>query len=168
MIALKPLSVGAIPSALAKAERYRLLNEPDQAVSICEDILAAAPGHGQASIVLLLALTDQFARQDGQLVRRAQDLCASFTDAYERAYYTGLVAERRARVLFERGGGPGRVQPAGQWLRQAMTSYEQADAIRPADTDDAKLRWNACARLLNRHPELTAVADERTTIDMLE
>src|SRR6186997_1673006 len=35
---LKPLSASAIPSALAKAERYRLINEPEQSESICEDI----------------------------------------------------------------------------------------------------------------------------------
>jgi len=39
MFDLKPLSKNAIPAALAKAERYRLLNEPMQAASICEDVL---------------------------------------------------------------------------------------------------------------------------------
>lgn len=168
MIPLKPLSVSAIPAAIAKAERYRLLNEPDQAVSICEDILATSPGHGPATIVLVLALTDQFTRQDGHLVRRAHDLCGSLTSPYERSYYSGLVAERSARALLERGGGPGRLQPAGQWLRRAMAAYEEADAIRPADNDDARLRWNACARLLNANPELTAAVDEPATLDMLE
>ncbi len=40
---LKRLSTSAIPAALAKAERYRLLNEPEEAQSICEDVLAADP-----------------------------------------------------------------------------------------------------------------------------
>ena len=37
MFDLKPLSKDAIPAALSKAERYRLLNEPWQAESICRD-----------------------------------------------------------------------------------------------------------------------------------
>jgi hypothetical protein len=36
---LKVLRTGAIPAALERAERYRLLNEPTQAESICLDIL---------------------------------------------------------------------------------------------------------------------------------
>ena len=48
MFQLKPLSPSAIPAALAKAERYRLLNEPEQAESICEDILAAQPDNRAA------------------------------------------------------------------------------------------------------------------------
>jgi hypothetical protein len=72
MIPLKPLSTEAIPAALAKAERYRLLNEPDQAESICEDILAAESGNGQALVILLLSLTDQFTKGDGHLVARAR------------------------------------------------------------------------------------------------
>ena len=43
MFELKPLSPSAVPAALAKAERYRLLNEPEQAESICEDVLARIP-----------------------------------------------------------------------------------------------------------------------------
>jgi hypothetical protein len=40
---LKPISIASIPRALEKAERYRLLNEPEQAESICLDILDAEP-----------------------------------------------------------------------------------------------------------------------------
>ena len=40
MINLKPLKTEAISAALEKAKRYRLLNEPDDAESICLDILA--------------------------------------------------------------------------------------------------------------------------------
>ena len=58
MFELKPLSADAIPAALSKAERYRLLNEPDQAESICLDILATEPGNREALQMLLLALQD--------------------------------------------------------------------------------------------------------------
>ncbi len=168
MFRLKQLSPSAVPSALAKAERYRLLNEPAQAVSICEDVLAEQPGHTQALTGLILALTDQFPQMDGRVVSRARELAHGLSAPYERAYFSGLVEERRARALLERAGGPVRARPAGGWLREAMDCYEAAEAVRPADNDDALLRWNACARLLNEHPELLEADEEPATPVMLE
>jgi hypothetical protein len=167
MFTLKALSQDAVPAALAKAERYRLLNEPEQAESICEDILTADPGNRDAVVILLLALTDRFPQNDGTLVSRAQELVGRLDSGYERAYFAGLVAERRARALLDRGG-PGRSIPAGGWLREAMHQYEQAEAERPAGNDEARLRWNACARVLNARPELLATEQERTAPVMLE
>jgi hypothetical protein len=164
---LKRLSSSAIPSALAKAERYRLLNEPEEAQSICEDVLQADPGNAEAVRTLILALTDSFPNQDGTAVSRAQDLVAKLPSEYERAYYAGLVAERRARALLGKGS-PGRALPAGDWLREAMRAFERAEAVKPADNDDALLRWNACARLFQRHPELSITDEERTAPVMLE
>src|SRR5262245_54777237 len=60
MFDLKALSSEAVPRALAKAERYRLLNEPGEAESICLDALVADPDNQEAIAILLLALTDQF------------------------------------------------------------------------------------------------------------
>ena len=40
MFELKPLSNEAVPAALEKAMRYRLLNEPAEAESICHDVPA--------------------------------------------------------------------------------------------------------------------------------
>ena len=54
MFELKPLSKNAIPAALAKAERYRLLNEPMQAASICEDVLRVEPDNAAARVALIL------------------------------------------------------------------------------------------------------------------
>jgi hypothetical protein len=167
MIPLKPLSVDAIPAALAKAERYRLLNEPDQAESICLDILIAEPGRREAVVTLLLALTDRFGRDDGAPVSRALALAASLDEPYERAYYHGLVAERRGRALFD-GRSPGRARSAGIWIREAMEHYEAAEAVRPAGNDDARLRWNACARMLNTHATLREIDTEPATPLMLE
>ncbi len=167
MLELKRLSVSAIPGALAKAERYRLLNEPEQARSICEDILAADPGNREATATLILSLTDVFSHFEGGAVTRAQQLVATLPSEYERLYYGGLVAERRARALLQRAG-PGRARPAGDLLREAMQAFDRAELLKPADTDDALLRWNACARLLNAHTELTATDDERVTPAMLE
>src|SRR5205085_11166530 len=53
MADLKRLHKEAIPAALEKAERYRLLNEPGEAESICLDILAADAENQQAIITLL-------------------------------------------------------------------------------------------------------------------
>ena len=58
MSELKTLSTEAVPAALEKAEHYRLLNEPEEAESICQDVLAADPANQRALIVLLLARTD--------------------------------------------------------------------------------------------------------------
>jgi hypothetical protein len=167
MFQLKPLSPEAIPAALAKAERYRLLNEPDQAESICEDILAADPGHREARLMLLLAITDQFHHADGQLVSRAQDLASRLESPYDREYFRGLVAERRGRAILERDS-PNRLTLAADWLRDAMRHYEEAEATRPPGNDDARLRWNACARTLNAVPAQPSEDAEPALPVMLE
>lgn len=167
MVSLKPLSLSAVPAALAKAERYRLLNEPAQAESICEDVLAADPGNAQALVTLILAITDGFPTEAGHGVRRAQELASRLPGDYEAQSYAGLIAERRARALLGRDG-PGRLGPAGDWLRQAMQAYERAEAVRPPDNDDALLRWNACVRLCQLHPGLLQQDESRTAPVMLE
>ena len=167
MFELKQLSTAAIPSALLKAERYRLLNEPEEAQSICEDVLRADPDNFEAVRMLILALTDSFPHHDASHVSRAQELVARLPSEYERAYFAGLVAERRARALLSRHG-PGRALPAGDLLRDAMRAFERAEGVKPADNDDALLRWNACARLFTRHPELQVRDEERTEPVMLE
>ena len=48
---LKSISEKSIPEALAKVERYRLLNEPGLAESICLDILAIVPDHPTRAVV---------------------------------------------------------------------------------------------------------------------
>ena len=156
MFPLKSLSLSAVPAALAKAERYRLLSEPEQCQSICEDVLAADPGNHAATVMLILAITDSFSTTTHN-ASRAIELAAGLPTDYERAYYAGLVSERRGRALLAQGG-MGHLG-AAQWLRQAMTDYERADAVRPPDNDDARLRWNACARIFNAQPELLAEDD---------
>lgn len=149
---LKPLSKDAIPSALAKAERYRLLNEPGEAESICLDVLEIDPHNEEASVMLLLALTDQFPHDSSaKTVSRANDLAAGLADEYDRAYYAGIVRERRARAVLQRDRY-GAASTAIEWLREAMDYYERAEAIRPAHNDDALLRWNTCARMLMELP----------------
>jgi len=153
---LKPMSAEAIPSALAKAERYRLLNEPGEAESICLDVLQIDPHNEDARIMLLLALTDQFPLDtSARIISRATDLAASLDNEYDRAYYSGIVRERRAKAVLQRDRF-GATAAAIEWLREAMALYERAESVRPAHNDDSLLRWNACARLLTDLPEPAA------------
>ena len=153
MLQPKPISREAIPSALAKAERYRLLNEPGEAESICLDVLQVDPDNQDALITLLLALTDQFpAESSSKIVGRAVDLAGRLKEEYDRAYYSGIIRERRAKaVLHHERYGAGAA--AVEWLREAMAFFERAEAISPPHNDDAVLRWNACARLMMSLPE---------------
>ena len=150
---------------MAKAERYRLLNEPEQCESICEDVLRADPGNHVARVMLILAITDSFPHST-EAATRAMSLAAGLPSDYERCYYAGLVAERRARALLSHGG-MGR-RGASQWLQQAMAEYDRAEAVRPPDNDDARLRWNACARVFNAHPDLLTEDDQPNAPIMLE
>jgi len=98
MSELKRLHKDAIPAALEKAERYRLLNEPGEAESICLDILHVDPENQHAIITLLLALTDRFEKGYGVSDTQTKELLARLKSEYERAYYSGIVAERRAKM----------------------------------------------------------------------
>jgi hypothetical protein len=158
MIELKELSRGCIPAALAKAERYRLLNEPWQAESICQDILRIEPDNHAALVMLVLALTDQF--HEGVNVAEARQVVARMRDKYEHAYYSGIVCERRAMALL-RQGSHGSGTGVYYSIREAMACYEQAEEIRPSDNDDALLRWNTCARLLMRYPHLQPAVEQQ-------
>jgi hypothetical protein len=148
---LKPISVESIPEAIAKVERYRLLNEPNLAESICLDILSVAPAHQQALISLLLARTDQLGGE--MTVAMAREVLSQIKGDYERAYYAGIISERNAHAHL-RQGGPGSASAAFHALREAMEHYERAEVLRPPGNDDAILRWNTCARVLMRNPQI--------------
>jgi hypothetical protein len=162
---LKPLSRESIPRALEKAERYRLLNEPVDAESICQDVLAVDPQNQQALVMLVLARTDQFGDERGDDVGQAEEALAGLKDAYARAYYEGIIFERRAKAQLKRGT-PGSGYVAYQSLQRAMRCYEQAEAVRPSGNDDALLRWNACSRILKRHPGLAQTPDEKVELPL--
>jgi hypothetical protein len=164
---IKPLSPEAVPGALVKAERYRLLNEPGEAESICLDVLQADPGNQEALIMLLLALTDQFDADVPSAVGAAWRCVEQMIGDYARAYYTGIIWERRAKAQLRRAA-PVSGPRAYEWLREAMTWYERAEAIRPPRNDDARLRWNTCARLIMRDSRLVPTREERTEPIMLE
>lgn len=146
---LKKISREAIPRAMQKAERYRLLNQSWATESICLDILEIDAGNQPVVVMLLLALTDQFAAETYELTRRAQTLLGRITDPYQRAYYEGIIHERLAHAQLSHA----RLQAeamAHESLRSAMEAFERAEALRGPDNDDAILRWNTCARALDR------------------
>ena len=148
---LKSISAQSIPEALAKVERYRLLNEPSLAESICLDILAIAPNDQQALISLLLARTDQF---DSEVhVKPAQEVLAQIKGAYERDYYQGIIWERFGNARIRRGGA-GAGASAYHALREAMDHYERAMSFALPGNDDAILRWNTCARVIMQNPDV--------------
>jgi hypothetical protein len=159
MFELKPLTREAIPKALEKAERYRLLNEPVEAESICLDVLSVDPSDQRALVTLLLALTDQFDEEIPDAVQKAREVLPRLAGPYERAYYAGLLAERRAKARLKHGG-PGAGSVAYELLTEAMEHFATAELLRPPGNDDALLRWNACARLFARHPEIAPAPQE--------
>jgi len=158
MFELKTLSPEAVSRALAKAERYRFLNEPAEAESICLDALKIDPNNQELLTTLLLAITDQFGDEPGR-VGEAWQIVAQLGEEYERLYYTGIIHERRAKALLGHHTPRGATR-AYDWLREAMQCFEQAEAIRPAGNDDALLRWNACARLIMRDHHLVPAGEE--------
>ena len=155
---LKPISRAGVPAALQKAERYRLLNDSSAAESICLDVLDVAPDDQHALVTLLLAITDQFGDGLADGVARARAVLPRLKDEYKRHYYSGIIAERRALAELRRGA-VGAEMSAYQWLSEAMTHFEHAEAMRPPGNDEAILRWNTCVRIMQRNERIRAEPD---------
>jgi hypothetical protein len=164
---LKRLSREGIEAALQKAERYRLLNEPWEAESICRDVLEIDPENRQAIVTLLLSLTDRVSSGAGDAVAAAQALLPRLTSEYDRDYYRGIILERRAKHLLVQAA-PGNGPVVYDLLRRAMECYERAEPLRPAGNDDAILRWNTCARLIMEHDRVRPAPAEEPVLGMLE
>lgn len=146
MFKLKPLHPEAIPAALEKANRYRLLNEPGAAESIYLDILAIAPDNQEALINIVLAMSDRFGKDYAVGDARVTEYLTRIQGDYERTYYTGIMYERRAKAVLNKNG-----VGAFELFRQAMDCFETAESMRPVGNDDAILRWNGCARVITRN-----------------
>ncbi|HUQ91550.1 MAG TPA: hypothetical protein VM120_07700 [Bryobacteraceae bacterium] len=162
---LKPISREAIPAAIEKVHRYRNLNEPAEAESICLDILDAEQGNQTALVLLLLSRTDQI--DEGMNPQKAREILPRLEGAYDRAYYAGLIHERTAKAIMKHGR-LGSSHTAYEHLRLAMECFEMSEAHRAAGNDDPILRWNTCARLLMQHPELQPAPLERSAAVMSE
>jgi hypothetical protein len=156
---LKAISKSGIAEAIAKAELYRYLNEPEEAESICRDILATDANHGLGLRTLGLSITDQF---DGSIRDRyaeVESIFQSLRDPYERNYYTGLLCERRVKAQLRVGRAPHTLLPL---LERAMQCFTEAEKVRPPGNEDAILRWNRCVRLLQS--ERGFEAEEEITV----
>jgi len=150
---LKTIRPESIPRAISKAERYRLLNEPRCAESICRDILLVDAQHVEALKILILAMTDQFPELDKRQGMRdkkkeTEELLGRLPDEYSRHYYTGVMLERWAKSLL---GAKFESQRVLATFRKAMASYEAAEELAESDNQDAVLRWNTCVRIIERN-----------------
>lgn len=156
---LKSIAKESVPRALEKAERYRLLNEPFLAESICLDILAVDPDHAEALVCYVLSLTDQFASGGHGNVQKARTAIAKLKTEYQRHYYTGLVCERRGQAYAE-SNALGSRDAAWGYIAEAMEWYEKAAADpHESSNDDPTLRWNTCLRLIESHGLVEPIAE---------
>lgn len=159
MLRLKKITTGGIARALEKAERYRLLNDPTAAESICLDVLAVDAGNQRALVMLLLARSDQFVAHVGATPVQAREVLPELTDPYQKAYYAGIIAERWGQAVWARGKLGG-TELAYHALHEAMEHFEEAERLSPAGNHEAILRWNTCVRLLNDNPQLQPRPEE--------
>lgn len=164
MVELKTISAAAIPSALEMAKRYRMLNEPHEAESICLDILEVEPENQDALITMLLALTDHFADELNTSFAKAQKIVARLNDDYCKSYYSGVLFERRAKTHLKRGG-PGSGQVAYHWFAKALEAFAHAMNSCDPGNQDAVLRWNSCVRIVHTNPDVRP--DENESDEML-
>jgi hypothetical protein len=146
---IKRIHPSGVEAALQKADKYRELNQPAEAESICRDVLAVAPDHQLALRVLGLALTDQFEPATGVRFAEAQEAFTRLHDPYARAFYGGLACERQAKVQLAAHFPITSVRPL---FDRALAGYAEAERLRPPGNDDAILRWNSCVRALKGVP----------------
>lgn len=147
---LKRLADKNLGKAIELAKHYRALNEPDQAESICRDVLEVAPDNVDALRTLGLALTDRFSSQWMSLFEEACSTFKQLPTAYERAYYVGIAWERYAKAQLE----VGRAHNAIHAFEEAIELYEEAAKHATKDDPAPILHYNSCVRALTTHPEL--------------
>ena len=150
-LSLKRLSFASIDAAIERAAHYRDLNQPEEAESICRDVLDVDPQNQAAHKLLGLAITDRFATREPGLLEDAVAAFEHLKDEYERVYHVGVAWERAAKAHLERGEGHSAVTA----FEHAMSLFDRVQGMRPASPDPI-LRWNRCVRLLTGHPLLKA------------
>ncbi len=151
MYALKRLHPDSIEQALVKADHYRELNQPEEAESICRDVLAVSANHPGALKLLGLALTDQFPTAWTRVFDEALTIFEKLGSEYERVYYAGIAYERCAKAQLENG----QAHNAMVSFETALDYYGRAGELAPPEASaDPVLRWNRCVRMLSFHPEL--------------
>ncbi len=143
----------AVDHSLEKARQYRSLLEPEMAISICLDIFAVDKNHQPALIVYILALTDSLAKSGMKKPDKfILDAIKRLDTKYNRFYYEGIFYERKARGLIAHHTMSKSF--AYRLLLDAMACYEKAEKLSDSANDDAVLRYNSCARVIeNEHLE---------------
>jgi tetratricopeptide (TPR) repeat protein len=149
-VKLKRLGTRSLQAALDKAEQYRALNEPEEAESICRDILAEDANHQLALRTLGLALTDMFEREWTKHFDEAIRTFRQLKSEYEIVYYSGVAWERCAKAQMTQG----QAHNAAHSFEHALELFAKAEAIGPKDAPEPILRWNRCVRAISEHPEI--------------
>lgn len=153
---LKRLTTKNLEAALAKASTYRDLNQPEEADSICRDVLDVDPQNQHALKILGLSLTDRFASARVGMFEEAVEIFERLATEYDRVYYGGIAWERAAKAHLERSEAHSAVTS----FEHAMKLFVRAEELAPADTPDPILRYNRCVRILSTHPHLLAAASD--------
>lgn len=154
---MKPLSRETVEAAIKSATRYRLHNEPGAAVSMCLDVLAVEPDNQEALKNIILAMSDRFGKGYAVGDSEVNEYVERLTDDYERAYYCGVIFEKRAKAMLAHGG-----LYAYEMFIKAMEMFERAESLCSARMDDPVLRWNECARVIDRNrlqPHIVSAGD---------
>ncbi len=148
---LKKLADKNLGAAITLAKHYRDLNQPDEAESICRDVLEVAPDDADALRTLGLTLTDRFPTSWMFLFEEACTTFKKLPSEYERHYYVGIAWERYAKAQLEAG----RAHNAIHAFEEAIAKFEEASALAAKDDPAPILHYNRCVRALTTHPELT-------------
>ena len=144
-----------LEGALRQAVHYRDLNQPEEAESICRDILDVSPGNAEALKTLGLALTDRFRTEWHSLFDQAIATFNKLPGEYDRVYYSGVAWERLAKSNLEHN----QAHNAAHAFEMALQLYDRAEKLAPASPDPI-LRWNRCVRALKTHPALLEATRE--------
>ncbi len=153
--ALKRLRGDNVDAAISKAAHYRDLNQPEEAESICLDVLDVDPSNQAAWRLRGLATTDRFATGQAGLLEEAVGAFERLDDDYDRLYHVGVAWERAAKAHLERGEAHSAVAA----FEHALSLFERAEKLRP-ESPDPILRWNRCVRLLLSNPALCAAIEQ--------
>lgn len=154
MYELKRLAQKNLDGAVALAKHYRDLNQPEEAESICRDVLDVAPENEDALRTLGLALTDRFPAGYMTLFDEAIKAFEKLSTEYDRLYYTGIAWERYAKAQLAAGRGHNALHA----FEEAIEQFEAAEKVGRPDDAAPVLHYNHCVRALLTHPELVRVS----------
>jgi tetratricopeptide (TPR) repeat protein len=152
---LKRLADKNLDTAIALAQHYRDLNQPEDAESVCRDVLDVAPANVDALRTLGLALTDRFPKAWMSLFDEACAIFAKLPTDYERVYYVGVAWERYAKAQVEAG----RAHNAVHAFEQAMEKFDEASALAQKDDPAPILHYNRCVRAITTDAELMRASE---------